>query len=69
MVQPAFCPHLSAMARDNPVHERKSYTRAFEIRSRMQPLEDTKEFVDIFHIETHSVVPDVIHNFGFPRLF
>jgi len=46
------------MALDYPTNNCQPDSRAFEIFSAMQPLENLKELVHVLHVEAHAIVTD-----------
>src|SRR5205823_1939170 len=49
-------PNMSAMLVDNALLTGQTYSCAFKIILKVQSLENTKQFIGIFHVETSSVV-------------
>ena len=48
--------HTAAVPRNDTVHDRHAYARAFEILGLVQALENAEEFWCVFHVESDSVV-------------
>src|SRR5882724_9116578 len=53
----AIRPYAAAMPRHHPLDDGKAHAGAAELVRTMQPLEHTEQFVGVFHIESHPVVP------------
>src|SRR5205823_6046651 len=49
-------PNMSAMLVDNALHTGQTHPCAFKVILEVQPLENAKQFICIFHVETYSVV-------------
>src|SRR5580700_9244340 len=58
LVDFSLCPHAAPMLLNDPLHRCQADARALEIFRTMQPLEDSEQFVHIFHVEANAVVPD-----------
>ena len=47
----------------DPLHGRETYARSFEILGAVQALKHTEQFVRVFHVEAHPIIP---HENRFP---
>src|SRR2546425_11250048 len=63
-----FCPDTAAMPVNDALHNRETDSRSFVLLGAMEPLEDSKEFPHILHVEADSVVFDDIHGLAIVRL-
>ena len=55
-VQLGFRPNAAAVLLDDPLHGRQSDPGSSKVFGTVQPLEDSKELVRVFHIETHAII-------------
>jgi hypothetical protein len=53
-----FDPYGSLVPFDDALHDRQLDTSAFEVRRRVQALENAKKLVRVFHIKANAVVAD-----------
>src|SRR5512138_1663171 len=58
-----LCPNSSAVALNDSLHDGKTYACPFEFIFTMQALEDPKQLVHIFDVESGAVIADEINIF------
>jgi hypothetical protein len=59
LIQFGGSPDCATMFLDDSLHGREAHPRAFEIFWSVQSLKDAKQFVSVFHAESHPVVADI----------
>ncbi len=59
-IDPSLGPYLSPMALDDPLYNRQTDPGAFEISIRVQSLEGGEQVFSIRHVESYSVIFNVI---------
>src|SRR2546422_4507692 len=63
-----FCPDAAAMPVNDALHNRETDSCSFIVLGAMEPLEDSKEFPHVLHVEPDSVVFYDIHRLATVRL-
>ena len=56
-----FSPDATAVAEDHPLDDRQTDARSFKILCAVESLENSEEFVDIFHIKSGAIIADKNH--------
>ena len=60
MVDRPLCPHAPPMPLHDSLHDRQTDAGALELLGAVEPLEDAKQLVGVFHLESRTVVPDEV---------
>jgi len=58
VVQFPLRPDSATVFLNDPLHGRQTDAGALEVLGAMQALEDSKQFVDILHVEADAIVPN-----------
>ena len=61
MIDFSLRPDLTSMPVNNPSHRRQPDPRAFKILQGMKTLKRFKEFIDVSHIEPHTIITNIVH--------
>src|SRR3989449_4522629 len=61
LVHGCFCPDAAAMPVNDALHNRETDSRSFVLLGAMKPLEDSKEFPHVLHVEADSIAFHDIH--------
>src|SRR5882724_12844771 len=60
-IQPGLSPDASPMAMHNSLDNGQTHPGSFELLLAVQPLENTEEFIGVFHVKPRAVVFDKIN--------